>query len=327
MRRIAIAILLAITVAGCTRSQTSGFRLPPLATSWVRGPAAPQARLCSWLGVVVDNAIPARPQWGIAEADIVYEVPTEAMITRFLALYCGEGPDTVGPVRSLRLQFLDIAGDYGATIAHSGSSASALAAIDRRAGTVINEFWNARPFRRDPRRRMPHNVFVSVGLLRQYMTETVPSTPRLWTTADLVPVAAPVTITIPYGRGYTSQFVFDPASGRYRRSTDGGPSVDALTGHQIDVAAVVILYARWWQVYEGSILTSRIALTGEGRLTVFAAGRQVDGTWSHPDGSGRTVFTDADGKPVQLPSGRVWISVVPPERVVHATTAFGATGK
>src|SRR5438093_8681679 len=98
------------------------------------------------------------------------------MITRFLALYCGEGPHTVGPVRSLRLQFLDIAGDYCATIAHSGSSASALAAIDRRAGTVINEFWNARPFRRDPRRRMPHNVFVSVGLLRQYMMEHVPST-------------------------------------------------------------------------------------------------------------------------------------------------------
>src|SRR5437879_7318713 len=161
MRRIAIAMLLAITVAGGTRSPTSGFRLPPLATSWVRGPAAPQARLCSWLGVVVDNAIPARPQWGIAEADIVYEVPTEAMITRFLALYCGEGPDTVGPVRSLRLQFLDIAGDYGDTIAHSGSRASALAALDRRAGAVINEVWHARPFRGDAWPRLPHTVFLS----------------------------------------------------------------------------------------------------------------------------------------------------------------------
>src|SRR5438309_11770184 len=97
MRRIAIAILLAITVAGCTRSQTSGFRLPPLATSWVRGPAAPQARLCSWLGVVVDNAIPARPQWGIAEADIGYQVPAEAVIRRFPALSCGSGPDSLGP--------------------------------------------------------------------------------------------------------------------------------------------------------------------------------------------------------------------------------------
>ena len=70
-----------------------------------------------------------------------------------------------------------------------------------------------------------------------------------------------------------------------------------------------------------------ISSTGEGRLTVFAAGRQVEGTWSHPDGSGRTVFTDADGKPVQLPPGRVWISIVPQERVVHATTEFGVTGK
>src|SRR5947199_10702232 len=104
MRRIAIAILLAITVAGCTRSQTSGFRLPPLATSWVRGPAAPQARLCSWLRVVVYNAIPARPPWGIPEADNVYEVPTAETITRFLAFYSRLGPDTVATVRSLRLR-------------------------------------------------------------------------------------------------------------------------------------------------------------------------------------------------------------------------------
>src|SRR5438876_11119144 len=102
MRRIAIAILLAITVAGCTRSQTSGFRLPPLAATWVRGPAAPQAPRCSWLGVVVDNAIPARPQAGTADADIVYEVPTEAIITRSLPLDSAAGPDIVRPARSRR---------------------------------------------------------------------------------------------------------------------------------------------------------------------------------------------------------------------------------
>src|SRR3989440_5665200 len=241
MRRIAIAILLAITVAGCTRSQTSGFRLPPLATSWVRGPAAPQARLCSWLGVVVDNAIPARPQWGIAEADIVYEVPTEGMITRFLALFCGDGPDTVGPVRSLRLQFLDIAGDYSATVAHAGSSESALAAVEEHAGPVINEFWNAGPFRRDQHRHRPHNVFASVALLRRYVKDTSPLGTRPWTTTDLTPAATPMMIAIPYGRGYTSQFVFDPASGHYRRFTEGQRSVDALTGHQIEVAAVIVL--------------------------------------------------------------------------------------
>jgi len=77
------------------------------------------------------------------------------------------------------------------------------------------------------------------------------------------------------------------------------------------------LYARWWQVYEGPVLTSRTALTGGGRITVFAAGRRFDGTWRRPDSSQRTVFTDAEGRPIQLPPGRVWISVVPPERVVR----------
>lgn len=327
VRSILIVVLFIVMASGCARPQASALRLPPLAARWVSGPSDPQSPACSWLGVVIDNAIPARPQWGLAEADIVYEVPTEAMITRFLALYCRDGPDTVGPVRSLRLQFLDIARDYGATVAHSGSSTSALAAVGDHAGAVINEFWNATPFRRDPRRRMPHNVFVSVGQLRQYMKETVPSTARLWISADVPTAVAPMTITIPYGRGYSSQFVFDPASGRYRRFSDGIPTADALTGRQIEVAAVLVLYARWWQVYEGPILTSRIALTGGGPLTVFAAGRQTNGTWSRPSGLDRTAFADAEGKPVQLPPGRVWVSIVPPERVVRASTELSATGR
>ncbi|TMJ06661.1 MAG: DUF3048 domain-containing protein [Bacillati bacterium ANGP1] len=317
IRRIVIALLLTVTAAGCARPQASVFRLAPLAVSWVRGPTAPRVPVCSWLGIVVDNAIPARPQWGLSEADVVYEVPTEGMITRFLALFCGDGPDTVGPVRSLRLQFLDIAGDYSATVAHAGSSESALAAVEEHAGPVINEFWNAGPFRRDQHRHRPHNVFASVALLRRYVKDTSPLGTRPWTTTDLTPAATPMMIAIPYGRGYTSQFVFDPASGHYRRFTEGQRSVDALTGHQIEVAAVIVLYARWWQVYEGPVLTSRMALTGEGRITVFAAGRRFDGTWRRPDSSQRTVFADAEGRPIQLPPGRVWISVVPPERVVR----------
>src|SRR2546428_5676584 len=148
IRRIVIALILTLTAAGCARPQASVFRLAPLAVSWVRGPTAPRVPVCSWLGIVVDNAPPARPQWGLSQADIVYEVPTEGMITRFLALFCNGGPDTLGPVRSLRLQFLAIAGDYGATIAHSGSSESALEALARGGGPVINEFWRAQPFRR-----------------------------------------------------------------------------------------------------------------------------------------------------------------------------------
>src|SRR3989475_10715441 len=141
IRRTSLPLPSPVPAAGCARPQASAFRLTPFAVSWVRGPTTPRVPVCSWLGIVVDNAIPARPQWGLSEADIVYEVPTEGMITRFLALFCGDGPDTVGPVRSLRLQFLDIAGDYSATVAHAGSSESALAAVEGHAGPRINACW------------------------------------------------------------------------------------------------------------------------------------------------------------------------------------------
>ena len=159
------------------------------------------------------------------------------------------------------------------------------------------------------------------------MKETVPTDARPWATSDLTAAGGPVTLTVPYGRGYTSRFVFDPARARYRRFVEDRPSVDALTGHQIEVAAVIVLYARWWQVYEGSILTSRMELTGEGRITVFAAGRQVEGTWRRLDASHRTLFADVDGKPLRLPPGRVWISIVPPDRIARVTTEVNASAR
>jgi len=325
--RIVIALFVALTAAACSRPQAAVFHAAPMAAHWVLVPTSPQVPSCSWLAVVVDNALPARPQWGLSQADIVYEVPTEGMITRFLALFCNSGPDTLGPVRSLRLQFLTIAHDYGATIAHAGSSESALEALTRGGGPVINEFWSTRPFRRDHTRRMPHNMFTSVTQLREYVRHPHPSADRLWDTADLAPATEAMTITMPYGRGFTTRFTYDPATGRYRRFSEGQASIDPLTGDPIEVAAVIVQYAKWWQVYEGPVLTSRMALTGEGKITVFAAGRQTDGTWRHPDLSRPTQFADLEGLPLRLPPGRVWICLLPPDRAAQAASAAPAAGR
>src|SRR2546425_11524618 len=114
--RLTIALLIALSASGCARPQADLFRAAPMAARLVIPPAPPQAPSCSWLGVVVDNAPPARPQWGLSQADIVYEVPTEGMITRFLALFCNGGAATPGPLRSPRPPLFAIAPDYRATI-------------------------------------------------------------------------------------------------------------------------------------------------------------------------------------------------------------------
>jgi len=68
--------------------------------------------------VMIENHFDSRPQSGLGNADIVYETVAEGGITRFMAVfYCNVvkgSPNKydVGPVRSARTYFLDLASEY-----------------------------------------------------------------------------------------------------------------------------------------------------------------------------------------------------------------------
>src|SRR5690606_28175747 len=63
---------------------------------------------------VVNNHPDARPQTGLADADMVFEFIAEYNITRFLALYQSEYPEEVGPIRSAREYFVKLAAAHDA---------------------------------------------------------------------------------------------------------------------------------------------------------------------------------------------------------------------
>src|SRR3989338_9899621 len=67
------------------------------------------------LTVMIENHQEARPQSGISSADIVYEAVAAGAITRLLAVfYCDTAATDliIGPVRSARTYFLDLASEY-----------------------------------------------------------------------------------------------------------------------------------------------------------------------------------------------------------------------
>lgn len=71
------------------------------------------------LMVMIENHKDSRPQSGLQTADIVYEAVAEGGITRFMGVfYCGQVAGSkankydVGPVRSARTYFLDLASEY-----------------------------------------------------------------------------------------------------------------------------------------------------------------------------------------------------------------------
>src|SRR5262249_55646842 len=113
------------------------------------------------LGVKIDNALPARPQSGLALADLVYVEPVEAGLSRLLAIFQTRVPPIVGPVRSARQSDLEVLADFGRpALAFSGEAAALQPLIS--AAPVLNVSAPVRPgaYHRDDNRPAPHNLYL-----------------------------------------------------------------------------------------------------------------------------------------------------------------------
>ncbi len=97
----------------------------------------------------------ARPQAGLNEAGVVFEAIAEAGITRFAAIYQNPSSAVIGPIRSLRIYYLQWDTPFDCTIVHAGGSGDALAALSSGGykdltenyeymyrGTYKNRLWN-----------------------------------------------------------------------------------------------------------------------------------------------------------------------------------------
>ncbi len=270
--------------------------------------------------VVIENAPQARPQSGLADACLVYALPTEARITRFLASYCWDTPTAIGPVRSVRMYMLEIASDLGAVLVHAGHSAEALASIRARKLPVINEFWASGPFWRDPVRKMPHNLYTRTDHLRAELRKK-PLNVRTGSVPYSMEPAAPIvaldampseTVVLDYGPLYAVRYRYDPGQRRYLRDQDGRPHLDA-DGRQIAPASVLVAFVQWRDVLEQGAPSSKINLIGTGRLAIITEGRIVEGTWRRSKDRPLALQT-ATGGPVVLPRGPVWIELFPVDR-------------
>ena len=111
----------------------------------------------------------ARPQAGLNEAGVVFEAIAEAGITRFAAIFQNPSSSVIGPIRSLRMYYLNWDTPFDCTITHAGGADDALAAVKSggykdltenytymwrgQTGTSVNRRWN--------------NLFTSGELLKQ----------------------------------------------------------------------------------------------------------------------------------------------------------------
>lgn len=264
--------------------------------------------------IMIENSPDARPQSGLKAAGVVFEAVAEGGITRFLALYQQEKPQLIGPVRSLRLYYVDWLAPFQASVAHVGGSKFALDEIRNGSYRDIDQFFNAGTYWRSTDRYAPHNVYTSFQRLdalnaaKGYTQSTVTGFARKDVAPSPAPNAKSINVTIS-GPSYNSSYTYDAASNTYLRSQANQPHLDREAG-QITPSSVVVMNVAMTKVLEDGY-REQITTVGEGKVTIFQDGIVTEGKWKKPDRNSQISFIDAAGKPIELNRGQTWLTAIP----------------
>lgn len=264
--------------------------------------------------IMIENSPDARPQSGLKQAQVVYEAIAEGGITRFLCLYQQSKPQLIGPVRSLRMYYLDWAAPYQASIVHVGGSYYSLQEV--RNGNYRNidiEYHGGASWRASDR-YAPHNVYTSFDKLDAlnnslgYTKSDVTSFARADGKTAATQNATAIDITVSSAL-YNSHYTYDAATNTYARSQGGAAHTDREQG-QITPSVIVALHVNMAKVMEDGYRED-ITTTGSGKATVFQNGTATEATWSKADRMSPLALTGADGKALTLSRGQTWLVAVP----------------
>lgn len=113
----------------------------------------------------------AVPQTGIGSADIIYEIPVEGQFTRLQAIFYSEFPDTVGPIRSVRYYFVDIAREYKAAHVGYGWGKKAHSYMESCGIYHINGMQDTDLFYRSDKKQAPNDAFIDWSTIQERADE------------------------------------------------------------------------------------------------------------------------------------------------------------
>lgn len=282
----------------------------PLTGEEIKNPAAAKKAVTA---IMIENSPDARPQSGLKEAEIVYEAVAEGGITRFLALYQQHKPTLIGPVRSVRLYYVDWVTPYNAGVAHVGGSAKALKLVRNGEYRDLDQFFNPGAYWRATDRYAPHNVYTNFKRLSALNKSKgyKSSKPKSFLRADVASAstlnAKRVNLTISSDL-YNSRYVYSKKKGEYLRFEGGAKHMDREKG-QISAKVVIALRVKMQTVFEDGYRES-IQTKGSGSAVVFQNGTATKVKWRKATRSSQLSFSK-NGKPFALARGTTWISAIP----------------
>jgi len=287
-----------------------GFTYP------LTGEATDEASLNRIISVMVNNHPAARPQTGLSQADIVYEILAEGQTTRFLAMFHSEKPEIVGPVRSARPYYFKIADDYDALYVYHGAANFIEDMLKAGAADHLNGSYydnDGHLFKRESFRKAPHNsylIFDSVAEVAQgkgYEVE-FEHTPHTFLSEEEIEQLSGdrATEVIFYYGKEDVRYRYDHVAGIYTRYNGDEQTVELNDQTPIQLSNIFIIETDHKIVDDEG--RREIDLETGGNAYLLQKGLIHKLEWQNVDGY---LLPMKDGQVVPYVPGKTWVNVIP----------------
>ena len=278
------------------------------------------------LAIMVQNSPKARPHSGLIYADMVFEVVAEGGVTRYVTLFSSNDADIIGPVRSARIQFMEIARSFDPIYTFWGTYPEGYDAMKRMDMDVLDANSDRYvPYTsagwRDPSRAdaLEHTAFIDThGIKRDaakfgYSLEGGQSPMAFKIDAPESQRGNISNINVDFSSSsYIVDFLYDKSTNKYLKWLAKEPHVDFETGQPITLSNVIVL------ITDMSVMDSagrmNVRTTGkhsDGEAYYFMDGDVIEGTWARGSIFDPFEFNDAEGNKVLFNRGSTWVCIIP----------------
>ncbi len=277
------------------------------------------------LAIMIDNDGPSsRPQIGLEEAYMVYEVIVEGGASRMMAIF--KDPSAigkVGPVRSSRHYFLDYALEHDAIYCHAGWSPKAAQDISSLGVNNVNGIQgnDGINFYRDyTYDKTWHNLYTDVNKVYDYAKDSKgykTTTEEKHTSynskdTDLSKDADDaLEVVLPYSTMYKVTYKYNADAKNYTRYI-GQSEHMSQSGNALTAKNIIICPVRNYDLQDGENKgRQNVETVGSGTGYYVTNGKAVEITWSKSSRTGKTEYKLADGSELLLNPGNTYVQIMP----------------
>lgn len=269
--------------------------------------------------IMVENHPDARPQWGLCTPDIVVEGLVEGGITRMMWIYSDVSEvEKIGPCRSARNNYIEVAEAFDAIYAHFGGSPYAYNLMNGDSSIDHLDYKNgAAKYERDRSRgvAIEHTAYTTGEWITQgienkgFRTDIDSKYTSPFTFAKskrILPDGECKEVLTTFSYSYKHTFKYDESDGLYYNFMNSNRMNDA-DGKQMAVANVLIISCNV-SIYGGKYAEWNLS-SGSGYYISNGTYQEIN--WEKGSTHEMFKFTDKDGKEIEFNPGKFWIGFVP----------------